>query len=121
NASDAELLAQAEIRLDENAHRGAAGRAGQFARGRADAALELKTGHARAAADVALRDRPRLGTVEGCKDVFLLDVEAVGVIEIAIVRFRDDRQHPGLMLKTFLRPPLADRVAHGAHTGGAGQ
>ena len=56
---DAELVAQAEVGLDEHAHRVAAVAPRQHARGGADAALELVADHPGAAADVALGHRPR--------------------------------------------------------------
>ena len=60
----------------------------------ADAALEAVADHAGAAADVALGHRPALGAVERLEDVRLLDVEAVDVVEVAVVGLGHDRQRP---------------------------
>jgi hypothetical protein len=60
---------------------------------------------------------PPLGGFERVENVLLLDVEAVRVVEVAVVRFRDDRQQPRLLLLATLRVELDHRVAHQAHAG----
>src|SRR5262249_28447407 len=90
-------------------------------RRRADAAGELETGHAGAAADVALGHPAAFGGIERLEDVLLLDVEAERVVEVAVVGFGDDRQRPVLLALDVLGQPLDGAVADGADAGGVGQ
>src|SRR5438105_10199422 len=102
------------IGLHEYADGVAAEASVDFPRRGAGAALEPIAAHARAAADVSFGHASRARLLDRRDDVFRLYMEAVDVVEKSVVRFRDDRQRPGLkQLDVLGRPP--DRgIAHDA-------
>src|SRR5689334_13373724 len=103
-------MAPAEVGLHEGADRVAALFGREFTGSGADAPGELEAGHARTATNVALDHCPGAGAVKGFDDVLVLDVKAVGVIEVAIVGLGHDRQHPRLPLALARGPPLDHRI-----------
>ena len=107
------VAARAVVALDQHADRVAAGLGGEHARRGADAALEAVADHPGAAADVALGDGPAARAVERREHVLGLHVEAVDVVEQAVVGLGHDRQAPGLQARPR-HLPLEDRVAHDA-------
>ena len=96
-------VARAVVRLHEHADGVAPPLHVDAPRGRADAALELVAGHARAAADIALGDRARLRRRRAPRSTCSgLHVKAVDVVQVAVPGLGDDRQsttssrtHPG--------------------------
>ena len=106
---DPQQLARPVVRLDQHADRPLSG----APRRRADAALELVADHARPAADVALGDRPVGRRRERRVQVLGVDVEAVDVVERAVVRLADHRQRPDRVAHAVgPRGRLDQRVAH---------
>jgi len=94
NSGDAEILARAEVALDEDADGVAAVFFGELAGRCADAAFVAAADHAGAAADVAFFDATGLRGIDGVEGVLGLDVEAVDVVEPAVPCFGDDGKRP---------------------------
>ena len=120
--SIAQQIAPAVVGLDQHADRPAAALRRQDARGGADAALELVADHPGAAADAALGDRAARGRVERGEDVLRPDVQAVDVVQPAVVGLGDDRQAPGRLVgRVAARDVVGDqRVADDADAVGVG-
>ena len=76
--------------------------------------------HARAAPDGALLGKTACGAVERREHVRRLHMEAVDVVEAAVVGLGHDRQPPRLQRVLQRVLPLDDRVAHHAHAVGVG-
>ena len=96
----------------------------ELARSGARAALELVADHARAAADAAFLHRAALGAVERVESVLVLHVEAVHVVEVAVVGLGHDRQAPpipGSVRRAVGDAPFDHGVAHDADAVGVGQ
>ena len=93
-AVHAEPRPLAVVGLDQDADGVAATIGRHHPRRRPDPALELVADHPGPAADVALGDRPAGRRVERRPEVLGAYVEAVDVIEQAVVRLADDGQRP---------------------------
>src|SRR5579885_3384435 len=96
NAADYQLAGPAAIELHNHAERVTALIAWQPARRSADSALPSIADHPGAAPDVAFRNRSPSRSVQGRECVSGLDVKAVGIVQVAVPRLRDDRQRPRL-------------------------
>src|SRR5439155_26469852 len=94
DAVDAEALASAVVRLDENTNDVLVDRA----RGRSDAALELVAHHAGATADVSLFDPAVVCVIERGVCVLRRDVLATDVVEKAVEGLAYDGQRPGVLI-----------------------
>ena len=92
HAVHAEPSALAVVGLDQDADRVTATVGRHHPRRRPDPALELVADHPRPATDVALRDRSAGRGVERRAEVLGAHVEAVDVVEQAVVRLADDGQ-----------------------------
>ena len=103
-ASDQQLGSAAKVTLGEDAEGVAACFAAQFARGGADAAFEAVADHAGAATDIAFSDWAGAGTVEGLEDVLFLYMEAVDVVEEAIISLAYDGEGPEAAFEAVGRP-----------------
>src|SRR5258708_2135484 len=115
NAGDAQIGARAIIALHQHADRERASLRFDFARGRADAALEFVTDHSGTATHIALFDGARFRGVDFLESVLRVDVEAVDVFLPAVPAFRDARTRPpvaggvGLAVR---HTPLNDAGSH---------
>ena len=113
-----ELPAPAVVGLHQDPDRVAALSGRHDARGGADAALEAVADHARPAAHRSFGNRAAFGRVERGEHVLVLHVEAVDVVQIAVVGLGHHRQRPpvaGRVGRARADPPADDRVAHHAH------
>ncbi len=105
NAVDREPLATAVVGEHEHAdHEGALAGDGETRR-RADAALEVVTGHADAGADRALVDGARSGGVERGMHVLAKHVHAAHVVQEAVVALANDRHDDVVLTQGADRAP----------------
>jgi hypothetical protein len=86
------LPAEAEVALNQHTYGEPATDRRELPTGRPYSAFEAEALHAGAAADIPFLYRTGLGALECRKDVLLLDVEAVDIVEIAIPSFSHHRQ-----------------------------
>src|SRR5215207_8900727 len=120
-ALDAQALAPAVVGLDQDAHRPAAVGLLQHPGGGADAPLEAMADHARAPADVALRDRSRAGGLDRLDHVLRPHVHAVDVVQGPVPGLPHHRQAPGLLARRPAGQPGRDQgVAHDPDAVGVG-
>ena len=112
NARDLQLRAAAAITLHEYAQRVAAGFVIELARRRADAAFETETDHAGPASHVAFGDGAGRGGIQRFKSVLRLDVQAIDVVQIAVVGLGHHRHRPPMAGLRSLDAPLDYGIAH---------
>ena len=94
HAGNAQLLPQTKIGLHESPHVIIPPREGHHARSAARSALEAVANHAGTAAHAALFQRPAAGAIERGKHMFIAQLKAVDVVEIAVVGFAGHWQRP---------------------------
>jgi hypothetical protein len=95
---DAQELAGPVVCLDQGTDGPPAGAGRDEPRCRPDPALELVADHPRPAAHGSLRDRAARRPVERRIEVLGADVEAIDVVQDAVVGLADDRQGPELVV-----------------------
>lgn len=88
DAADSQMLARAEIRLDENTNHVAFVAIADHPRGAPGPSLEPKTLHARPTADAAFFDSPGRSRFDGFEHMIFGDMKPVDVIEKPVIGFR---------------------------------
>ena len=109
HARDTQILPHSVIALDQNTDRVATVFGGESARRSPDAAFEVVANHPGAAADIALGDEAGLRGIERVEGVLGFHVEAVDVVQPAIVGFRDNGQRPGVLASEAIHLDLGHR------------
>src|SRR5690349_7341258 len=115
-----ELLPQAKVALNQNAHHKAASRIRQLSARRANPALEPEALHSGASADVPLRHRTGLGRGQRREYIGFGDVKAVDVIQVAVPGLRHHRQATVEHSRDPRSSPLDNGVAHRSNAVGVG-